>query len=60
MGISFRPIEDVKPYENNPRDITEASVEALANSIRQFGFRQPIVWIPTASSWPATPDTAPP
>lgn len=33
-----RPI----PYDNNPRD-NDAAVEPLANSIREFGWQQPIV-----------------
>ena len=36
------PIEDVKPYENNPR-INDAAVDAVADSIKEFGFRQPLV-----------------
>lgn len=33
---------DLIPYENNPR-INDAAVEAVANSIKQFGFKVPIV-----------------
>ena len=36
------PISDVKPYENNPRN-NEDGVEAVANSIKEFGWQQPIV-----------------
>ena len=36
------PIGDVKPYENNPRD-NDRAVEALAKSIKSFGWQQPIV-----------------
>ncbi len=42
MNIELRPLADVKPYENNPR-INNAAVDAVARSIREFGFRQPIV-----------------
>lgn len=35
-------IKDVKPYANNPRDNDDA-VEATANSIKEFGWQQPIV-----------------
>lgn len=31
------------PYEDNPRLIPESAVDAVAESIRRFGFRQPIV-----------------
>ncbi|MGD9600156.1 MAG: DNA modification methylase [Steroidobacteraceae bacterium] len=42
MQIAMRPIESVKPYEHNPRK-NDGAVEAVARSIREFGFRQPIV-----------------
>ena len=42
MKIENWPISDVKPYENNPRNNDDA-VEATANSIREFGWQQPIV-----------------
>ena len=35
-------INDLIPYENNPRN-NEGAVEYVANSIRQFGFKVPIV-----------------
>jgi DNA modification methylase len=38
----LRPITSVKPYANNPRR-NEQAVDAVAASIREFGFRQPIV-----------------
>ena len=42
MKIEMRPITSIRPYENNPRQNDEA-VDAVAESIREFGFRQPIV-----------------
>jgi len=42
MYVEQRPINSIRPYENNPR-INDAAVDAVAASIRQFGFRQPIV-----------------
>ena len=38
----MRPVDSVKPYENNPRN-NEAAIDPVAKSIEQFGFRQPIV-----------------
>lgn len=35
-------LEDIKPYENNPRK-NDGAVDAIARSIEQFGFNQPIV-----------------
>ena len=42
MNIEWRRTQDVRPYESNPRD-NEGAVEAVAASLREFGFRQPIV-----------------
>ena len=42
MNIELRPLAEIKPYETNPR-INDAAVEAVARSIGEFGFRQPIV-----------------
>ena len=42
MNVEQWKIEDVKPYENNPRKNDDA-VEYVANSIREFGFQQPLV-----------------
>lgn len=42
MKIEVRSIDDIKPYENNPRDNDDA-VDAVANSIKEFGWQQPIV-----------------
>lgn len=42
MKIQELPIEDLIPYENNPRD-NDGAVDAVAESIKEFGFKQPIV-----------------
>jgi ParB-like chromosome segregation protein Spo0J len=42
MKVEQWEIERVKPYEKNPRR-NDKAVEAVARSIREFGFRQPIV-----------------
>lgn len=42
MEIKMIKIEDLKPYPNNPRFNDEA-VEYVANSIKQFGFKVPMV-----------------
>ncbi|MCA9311794.1 MAG: ParB N-terminal domain-containing protein, partial [Phycisphaerales bacterium] len=42
MKITLRAITDITPYESNPRR-NDAAVTAVANSIREFGWRQPIV-----------------
>ncbi len=42
MLIEMRPVGAVRPYEHNPRR-NDAAVDAVAKSIREYGFRQPIV-----------------
>lgn len=42
MEIVNKRIDDVIPYENNPRKNDQA-VDSVAASIREFGFRQPII-----------------
>jgi len=42
MKIELRPLASLKPYEANPR-INDDAVDAVAASLKQFGFRQPIV-----------------
>lgn len=42
MEIESIKIEYIKPYENNPR-INDEAVELVAESIKQFGFKIPIV-----------------
>jgi len=42
MQIEMRPTDAVVPYEHNPR-LNDAAVDAVARSLQEFGFRQPIV-----------------
>ncbi|MCW5756718.1 MAG: ParB N-terminal domain-containing protein, partial [Phycisphaeraceae bacterium] len=42
MKIELWSLADVKPYEQNPRK-NEGAVDAVAQSIQEFGFRVPIV-----------------
>lgn len=42
MDIKQIPITDVVPYDKNPRNNDDA-VESTANSIKEFGWQQPIV-----------------
>lgn len=42
MNIIDKPIKEIIPYEKNPRRNDQA-VKHVAESIRQFGFKQPIV-----------------
>jgi DNA modification methylase len=42
MEVHLRSLSSIKPYDKNPR-FNDQAVEAVAASIREFGFRQPIV-----------------
>lgn len=42
MEIVYKKLEDLKPYENNPRFNDEA-VQYVAKSIEDFGFKVPLV-----------------
>jgi len=42
MNIEMRPLAEIRPYEKNPR-LNDQAVDAVARSIQEFGFRQPIV-----------------
>ena len=42
MQVVAKSIDEIKPYENNPRNNDDA-VDAVANSIKEFGWQQPIV-----------------
>lgn len=42
MKITNKKIEELKPYENNPR-FNDDAVEYVAKSIKEFGFKVPLV-----------------
>lgn len=42
LRMVYKKIEEISPYENNPRNNDEA-VDAVAESIQEFGFKIPIV-----------------
>ena len=42
MKIVNINVDELKAYENNPRD-NEPAVESVANSIKEFGFKVPII-----------------
>lgn len=43
MKIIERPIEDVKPYAKNAKEHPEKQIKKIADSIKEFGWGQPIV-----------------
>lgn len=42
MQIYDKRLDEIKPYENNPRN-NDGAVEAVSNSIKRFGFKVPII-----------------
>ena len=42
MQVTDRKLSEIRPYEKNPRRNDDA-VDSVANSIREFGWQQPIV-----------------
>jgi ParB-like chromosome segregation protein Spo0J len=42
MQVELRAVDDVKPYDRNPR-LNDPAVDAVARSITEYGWRQPIV-----------------
>ena len=42
MDVIEKKLKDIKPYEKNPRK-NDSAVDAVANSIKEFGFRVPVV-----------------
>lgn len=42
LKIVYKNIDELTPYENNPRN-NDGAVEAVAKSIKEFGFKVPLV-----------------
>jgi ParB-like chromosome segregation protein Spo0J len=43
LRVEYRPIEALTPFARNPRAHSEAQVRQIAESIREFGFTNPIL-----------------
>jgi DNA modification methylase len=43
LSIEWWEAERPLPYEKNPRLVSEAAIDKVATSIREYGFRQPLV-----------------
>src|SRR6516165_9909108 len=43
MKVQEWPITKPKPYPRNPRRVTDQAVTKVADSLREFGFQQPLV-----------------
>jgi len=43
LRIEYLPVHSLRPYERNARTHSDAQIDAIAESIRQFGFNSPIL-----------------
>lgn len=43
MNVTMMAVQDIRPYEQNAKKHPEEQVEHIANSIREFGWQQPLV-----------------
>src|SRR5712691_9563757 len=43
LGVEDVPIDELRPDPANPRRISDDELEALARSLRSFGFVQPVL-----------------
>lgn len=43
LNIVYRQIKDLKPYKKNAKKHNKEQVERIANSIKEFGFTQPVI-----------------
>jgi DNA modification methylase len=43
MKIEIADINSIQPYINNPRKLKNSAIDKVAMSIKEYGFRQPIV-----------------
>ncbi|MDZ7821552.1 MAG: DNA modification methylase [Candidatus Marinimicrobia bacterium] len=43
MNVISKQLKDIIPYHGNPRNHSDASINAVASSINEFGFKVPIV-----------------
>ena len=43
MDIKYFNVNDIKPYEKNAKSHPQSQVERIAKSIKEFGFKQPLV-----------------
>lgn len=43
LNIKYINIRDLKPYKKNAKKHNKEQVEQIANSIKEFGFTQPVI-----------------
>jgi ParB-like chromosome segregation protein Spo0J len=43
LAITYRDVDSLKPYRNNPRTHSEAQIDVLVASLKEFGWTNPIL-----------------
>ena len=43
VPVDYRPVESLKPYANNPRTHSKKQISQIADSIREFGWTNPVL-----------------
>jgi ParB-like chromosome segregation protein Spo0J len=43
LRVEYRPIEALIPYDRNPRTHSEEQIAQIVNSIKEFGFTNPVL-----------------
>lgn len=43
LNIVYKAIKELKPYKKNAKKHSKEQVEQIANSIKEFGFTQPVI-----------------
>lgn len=43
LNIVYKPIKELKPYKKNAKKHSKEQVEQIENSIKEFGFTQPVI-----------------
>lgn len=43
LNIVYKSIKELKPYKKNAKKHSKEQVEQIANSIKEFGFTQPVI-----------------
>ena len=43
LNIEYKQIKELKPYKKNAKKHDKTQVEQIANSIKEFGFTQPVI-----------------
>jgi ParB-like chromosome segregation protein Spo0J len=43
LAITYRDVASLKPYRNNPRTHSDAQIDVIVSSIKEFGWTNPIL-----------------